>query len=182
MFLLLKEACTVSRGTWSCRAELLADESSADPPIKDIHTFYGVLKLRSTQPGISDETSTPLTVEHILWANTVLAAGSAIGLVVYTGKETRAVLNTSEPETKMGSLEQEVNKMAKVSSSHKSVVYLGLRVDPVRCHIRIVCLSCGPQWFQGPVVHLRLPFPYPILIDHSYQVSQLSWTFSWHTS
>jgi hypothetical protein len=35
---------------------------------------------------------------------------------VYTGKETRAVLNTSEPETKMGTLENEVNKMAKVSS------------------------------------------------------------------
>jgi len=56
-----------------------------------------------------------LTVENVLWANTVLAAGSAVGLVVYTGKETRAVLNTSEPETKMGTLEWEVNKMAKVS-------------------------------------------------------------------
>lgn len=95
--------------------ERSADNRIADPPIKDIHTFYGVLKLRSTQPGLSDETSTPLTVENVLWANTVLAAGSAIGLVVYTGKETRAVLNTSEPETKMGTLENEVNKMAKVS-------------------------------------------------------------------
>ena len=35
--------------------------------------------------------------------------------MVYTGKETRAVLNTSEPETKTGTLEKEVNKMAKVS-------------------------------------------------------------------
>lgn len=82
--------------------------------MKDIHTFYGILHLRSTEPGLSDESSIPLTVDNILWANTVLAAGSAIGLVVYTGKETRAVLNTSEPETKMGTLEAEVNKMAKV--------------------------------------------------------------------
>ena len=52
----------------------------------------------------------------MLWANTVLAAGSAVGLVVYTGKETRAVLNTSEPGTKMGSLEKEINKMAKAST------------------------------------------------------------------
>lgn len=58
----------------------------------------------------------PLTVENVLWANTVLAAGSAICMVVYTGKETRAVLNTSEPETKIGTLEREVNKMAKVSA------------------------------------------------------------------
>jgi phospholipid-translocating ATPase len=71
--------------------------------------------MRSTEPGISEETSIPLSVDNVLWANTVLAAGSAIGLVVYTGKETRAVLNTSEPETKMGTLENEVNKMAKVS-------------------------------------------------------------------
>nr|XP_031859862.1 uncharacterized protein CI109_004710 [Kwoniella shandongensis]KAA5526934.1 hypothetical protein CI109_004710 [Kwoniella shandongensis] len=86
----------------------------ADPPIKDIHTFYGVLSLRSTSPGPQTETSYPLSVENILWANTVLAAGSAVGLVVYTGKETRAVLNTSEPETKMGTLEKEVNRMAKI--------------------------------------------------------------------
>lgn len=88
----------------------------ADPPIKDIHTFYGVFTLRSTSPGEQTETSTPLSVENILWANTVLAAGSAVGLVVYTGKETRAVLNTSEAGTKMGTLEKEVNKMAKVST------------------------------------------------------------------
>ncbi|BEJ16980.1 hypothetical protein CspHIS471_0603810 [Cutaneotrichosporon sp. HIS471] len=86
----------------------------ADPPIKDIHTFYGVLTLRSTDPGLQMETSIPLSVENVLWANTVLAAGSAVGLVVYTGRDTRAVLNTSEPETKMGTLEKEVNKMAKI--------------------------------------------------------------------
>ena len=93
-----------------------ASDCPADPPIKDIHTFYGVLTLRSTEPGLASETAIPLSVENILWANTVLAAGSAVGLVVYTGKETRAVLNTSEPETKMGTLEMEVNKMAKVSN------------------------------------------------------------------
>jgi phospholipid-translocating ATPase len=72
------------------------------------------LNLRSTEPGFAEESAVPLTVENVLWSNTVLAAGSAVGLVVYTGKETRAVLNTSEPETKMGTLEMEVNKMAKV--------------------------------------------------------------------
>ncbi|WWD06056.1 hypothetical protein V865_004141 [Kwoniella europaea PYCC6329] len=86
----------------------------ADPPIKDIHTFYGILTLRSLSPGPQEDQSIPLSVENVLWANTVLAAGSAVGLVVYTGKETRAVLNTSEPETKMGTLEKEVNKMAKI--------------------------------------------------------------------
>ena len=89
-------------------------DRAADPPIKDIHTFYGVLTLRSLLPGPQTETSIPLSVENVLWANTVLAAGSAVGLITYTGKETRAVMNTSEPETKMGTLEEEVNKMAKI--------------------------------------------------------------------
>lgn len=57
----------------------------------------------------------PLTAENLLWANTVLAAGSAIGFVVYTGPETRAVMNTSHPETKVGLLDLEINRLAKVS-------------------------------------------------------------------
>ena len=97
-----------------------AADALADPPIKDIHAFYGVLTLQSTSPGPQKESSTPLSVDHVLWANTVLAAGSAVGLVVYTGRDTRAVLNTSEPETKMGTLEKEVNRMAKVGPSSKS--------------------------------------------------------------
>lgn len=59
----------------------------------------------------------PLTVENVLWANTVLAAGSAVGFVIYTGSETRAVMNTSHPETKMGLLDLEINKLSKVRGS-----------------------------------------------------------------
>jgi phospholipid-translocating ATPase len=58
----------------------------------------------------------PISVDNVLWANTVLAAGSAVGLVVYTGKDSRAVMNTSEPETKVGLLDLEINRMAKVRS------------------------------------------------------------------
>lgn len=47
----------------------------------------------------------------------VLASGSALAMVVYTGKDTRAVLNTSHPKTKWGALETEVNKLAKVLHS-----------------------------------------------------------------
>lgn len=89
-------------------------DTAADPPIKDIHTFIGNLTLGSpTSP--TDRTVIPLSVDNVLWANTVLAAGSAVGMVVYTGRETRASMNTSEPETKVGLLDLEINKMAKVS-------------------------------------------------------------------
>lgn len=112
----------VSGATRKASADL-----SADPPSKDIHAFYGVLTIASTQPGPASEIAIPLNVENILWQNTVLAAGSAVGIVVYTGTESRAVMNTGEPAgQKMGRIEWEVNKMAKVSSYTTFDVYTSI--------------------------------------------------------
>jgi len=41
-----------------------------------------------------------------LWANTVLASGKALCLVIYTGKETRMAMNNSVPKQKLGQLEK----------------------------------------------------------------------------
>ncbi|KAL4401780.1 putative aminophospholipid-translocase [Malassezia pachydermatis] len=101
----------------------------AGPPSKDLHTFVGTLTIHpppdspvewpdgtgnrpmalSPQPQV-----TPLTTDHVLWANTVLAAGRAIGMVVYTGRETRSVMNTSHPQTKVGLLDMEINRLSKI--------------------------------------------------------------------
>ncbi|OSD00700.1 aminophospholipid-transporting P-type ATPase [Trametes coccinea BRFM310] len=96
-------------------------EIYADAPIKDIHTFIGTFTINSPPPLLEDDvpmvqvpTVEPLTAENMLWANTVLAAGSAVGFVVYTGSETRAVMNTSHPETKVGLLDLEINRLAKI--------------------------------------------------------------------
>lgn len=63
----------------------------------------------------------PLTAENVLWSNTVLAAGSAVGFVIYTGSDTRAVMNTSHPKTKVGLLDLEINKLAKVCTRNELV-------------------------------------------------------------
>ena len=55
-----------------------------------------------TDPGCEHEES--LSIENTLWANTVLASGTALGVVVYTGRETRSVMNTSQPQSKTGGL------------------------------------------------------------------------------
>ncbi|KAH0580019.1 putative phospholipid-transporting ATPase IIB [Termitomyces sp. J132] len=93
-------------------------EIYADCPIKDIHTFIGTFTLNHPPQVdgslVSAPLVSPLTVENVLWANTVLAAGSAVGMVVYTGAETRAVMNTSHPETKVGLLDLEINRLAKI--------------------------------------------------------------------
>ncbi|KAI0744486.1 aminophospholipid-transporting P-type ATPase [Earliella scabrosa] len=96
-------------------------EIYADAPIKDIHTFIGTFTINRPPALLEDDvpmvpvpTVEPLTAENMLWSNTVLAAGSAIGFVIYTGAETRAVMNTSHPETKVGLLDVEINRLAKI--------------------------------------------------------------------
>ena len=56
-----------------------------------------------------------LTVENTLWANTVVASGIVIGVVIYTGSETRSRMNTNAPSTKVGLLDLEINQLSKVS-------------------------------------------------------------------
>lgn len=50
-----------------------------------------------------------------MWANTVLASqGFVLGLVVYTGAETRSQMNQKKPRSKMCLLDIEVNRLSKV--------------------------------------------------------------------
>lgn len=79
-----------------------------EKPQKDIHSFIGTF---SKQAGSEEES---LDVENTLWANTVVAAGTATGIVVYTGCETRSVMNNSQPRSKVGLLDMEINGLTKV--------------------------------------------------------------------
>ena len=53
-------------------------------------------------------------MDNTLWANTAVASGSALGVVVYTGQETRSLMNHSAPRSKVGLLDQEINQLTKV--------------------------------------------------------------------
>jgi phospholipid-translocating ATPase len=109
-------------------SDLLALDAEiyADEPIKDIHTFIGTFTVNNPPPSamsndddvpmVSAPTVEPLSAENVLWSNTVLASGSAVGFIVYTGSETRAVMNTSHPQTKAGLLDIEINRLAKARS------------------------------------------------------------------
>ncbi|KAG1047950.1 hypothetical protein G6F43_009629 [Rhizopus delemar] len=84
----------------------------ADAPHKDIHNFVGTISIFDETAG--QERLEPLGVENTMWTNTVLASGSALGFVIYTGKDTRAVMNTSHPKTKAGLIDSEINQLAKI--------------------------------------------------------------------
>lgn len=93
-------------------AELLNFDASVyiEKPQRDIHSFIGTFS-RQQQDGSEEES---LDLQNTLWANTVVAAGSATGIVVYTGSETRSVMNNSQPRSKMGLLDMEINGLTKV--------------------------------------------------------------------
>jgi phospholipid-translocating ATPase len=80
-----------------------------EKPQRDIHSFIGTF---TRHDGYGSEDS--LDVENTLWANCVVASGSALGVVVYTGSETRSVMNNSQPRSKVGLLDLEINQLTKV--------------------------------------------------------------------
>lgn len=82
----------------------------AEKPQKDIHSFIG--KFTRNDGGEGAEVA--LTAENAFWANTVIASGTAIGIVVYTGVETRSAMNNSSPRSKVGLLDMELNQLTKV--------------------------------------------------------------------
>ncbi|KAJ2160334.1 putative aminophospholipid-translocase [Coemansia sp. RSA 552] len=97
----------------------------ADPPHKDIYDFVGQLTIDSGVAGAP--VTVPLAAENTMWANTTLASGMAVGYVVYTGRDTRAAMNTGQAKTKVGILDSEVNRLSKILF----IVTLGLSLAMV---------------------------------------------------
>ncbi|XP_010781033.1 cadherin-18-like [Notothenia coriiceps] len=81
----------------------------AQKPQLDIHSFEGNFTREDADPQIHES----LSIENTLWASTVVASGTVIGVVIYTGKETRSVLNTSSAKNKVGLLDLELNRLTK---------------------------------------------------------------------
>ena len=81
-----------------------------DPPYQNIYEFNGVINFNDSGTLIKE----PLGLENTLWANTIMASKRALGIVIYTGKETRMQMNTSIAKTKFGKLDLEINLLSKV--------------------------------------------------------------------
>ncbi|KAM9632472.1 putative phospholipid-transporting ATPase IIB isoform 3-T3 [Trichechus inunguis] len=81
----------------------------AQKPQLDIHSFEGTFTREDSDPPVHES----LSIENTLWASTVVASGTVIGVVIYTGKETRSVMNTSNPKNKVGLLDLELNQLTK---------------------------------------------------------------------
>jgi len=88
------------------------DNVLCEQPSQAIYDFTGLYNHKNAQ-GVEEKEA--LGLENTMWANTVLASqGYVIGLVTYTGKQTRAQMNAKLPQSKMCLLEEEVNFLSKM--------------------------------------------------------------------
>uniref|UniRef100_A0A8C0FHK8 Phospholipid-transporting ATPase n=1 Tax=Bubo bubo TaxID=30461 RepID=A0A8C0FHK8_BUBBB len=82
----------------------------AEEPSIDIHNFVGTFTREDSDPPVNES----LSIENTLWASTVIASGTVVGVVLYTGRELRSVMNTSNPRSKIGLFDLEVNCLTKI--------------------------------------------------------------------
>lgn len=111
----LRKSVGYTQTTYKQTAELKNLNFSSflvEPPSALIYNFKGKF---SKDDGRESEFDERITLEHTLWSNTVLAStGYVLGLVIYTGKETRAQMNSKSPSSKVGLIDLEINFLAKV--------------------------------------------------------------------
>ena len=133
----------------------------AEKPQKDIHSFIGKFT--------SDSTEESLSIENTIWSNTVVASGTAIGFVIYTGPECRATMNNSKPSSKMGLIDLELNDLTKI-----------LFVATVALSV----LMIGLKGFDGPwylyLFRFILLFSYLIPISLRVNLDMGKIFYSWH--
>ena len=97
-----------------------------EPPSKNIYEFNGVLEIHkysnnnSINNNINNDslnqneiTKQSINLENTIWMNCILTSNNIYGLVIYTGKETRAEMNSSLPKNKFGKLEEELNHFSR---------------------------------------------------------------------
>ena len=123
----LRIACSLTQNLPESELEMI--KIQAQFPTKDIHKFLGNIKYGDNTIG--------LTVDQTLWANTVLASGTCIGCIIYTGKDTKQSLNTSLPTVKTGLLELEINQISKLLCISVFILSIGL----------VACQGFKDDWY-----------------------------------
>ena len=143
---------------------LISDASAtakihAEPPSLSIHEFNGVISWKEDQP---------LTVENVLWSGTVLATGEAICCVIYTGSDTRMVMNTSKPRSKVGLLDIEINTLTKLLFA--ALVILSI--------VMLLLKGVGGPWYRY-LVRFFLLFSYMIPISLRVNLDMGKTVYAW---
>ncbi|KAI6203522.1 hypothetical protein M3Y94_00566800 [Aphelenchoides besseyi] len=103
-----------------------------------------------------------------MWANTVLASGRAVELVIYVGNETRGALGTTLPESKVGLLDLEVNNLTKILFCF--VIVLAVTM--------VIMKGLDSNWYRY-LMRFILLFSYIIPISLRVNLDMAKFVYSW---
>ena len=140
---------------------------------KQIYDFKGAITLHTNNDEIVTES---LGYENTIWANCVLATEDLITVVIYSGKETKAKLNSNKAKFKVGALDNEINLLNKVL--FVIMIVLSLVVSffkestlsfKIIIFFRFIVLFCGiiPISLRVNLDLSKTYFSYKINNDHS---------------
>lgn len=101
-------------------------------------------KSTTTQNGDESVKEIGCDLDNTIWANTVVSSSAALGLVIYTGHDTRSMMNTNRPRNKKGIIESELDILVMIMafiSFFCSTVFTFLRAKTNFSHSWvIVCI------------------------------------------
>uniref|UniRef100_A0A672N889 Phospholipid-transporting ATPase n=1 Tax=Sinocyclocheilus grahami TaxID=75366 RepID=A0A672N889_SINGR len=98
---------------WKLRLPVACTQRLPTAAVSLVHDSFFVIKSHKREDG-DPPVNESLSIENTLWASTVIASGTVVGVVIYTGKELRSVMNTSNPRHKIGLFDLEVNCLTKI--------------------------------------------------------------------
>ena len=79
---------------------------TVEPPRQDIYAFKGTVAQGNETYGID--------LVNTMWANTSVASGKVVAIVIYTGPDTRARMGTEKSRVKVSRMDKELNLASKV--------------------------------------------------------------------
>ncbi|KAL6122208.1 P-type ATPase [Nucleospora cyclopteri] len=126
-----------------------------EKPHKNIYQFTGRMTIKSEIP-----INISLDLENTAWAETVAATSDVLGLVIHTGTNTRARMNTCEPRTKFGTIDREIDYFVTI-----------LIACCALCAISFTALRVSSLSVQTTIVFLRFLILFSFLIPVSLKVT-----------
>lgn len=78
-------------------------------PHSNIYSFSAILQWLDNTTLCSES----ISLDNTMWSSTVLAAGHIKAMVIYVGQETRSVLNSRKPRSKVSKMDQKLNWIGK---------------------------------------------------------------------
>lgn len=113
----------------------------------------------------------PLDLENTLWANTVLSSSDALCLVIYTGHDTRSMMNTLKPRNKIGIIDRELDWFITI------LAVLSFAGAFIFAYLRVKSLELEP-WIITFVRYVII-FSYVIPISLKFMMTTARYIYVW---